>query len=167
MALSAFVSKFAKDLEKAETPGAASAAEAAQKFSDAFIAFFENAQVNGAPMNPGTSQIARSALVSGVQAAFEATGGPTAVCDLLEAAFFAYWNGTPITAMFTPTPTIASIAPGGKLSTAMSSISAPDPSQPSAKGKVANAILKWLTTPGSGPVIAITPPPPGVTAVFM
>lgn len=166
MALSAFESQFAQALVKAEDPGSTSAAQAAQKFADAFINFFAKAQVNGVPANMAILQspAAVNALVGGLTSAFEATGGPTAVCDLMEAAFFAYWNAGPIQAMFTTTPTIASIAPGGPLSSSMSSISSPDPSQSSAKAKVAAAISLWLTTQ---PTIAMTPPPPGVTTKFV
>lgn len=166
MALSAFESQFASALVKAEDPGSTTAAEAAQKFADAFINFFAKAQVNGVPANMAILQspAAVNALVGGLTSAFKATGGPTAVCDLMEAAFFAFWNAGPIQAMFTTTPTIASIAPGGPLSSNMSSISAPDPSQNSAKAKVAAAISTWLTTQ---PTIAMTPPPPGVTTKFV
>ena len=166
MALSAFESQFANALIKAETPGSKTAAEAAQKFADAFINFFANAQVNFMPANMAVLQspAAVSALVGGLTSAFEATGGPSAVCDLMEAAFFAYWNAGPLSAMFTTTPTIASIAPGGPLSSNMSSISAPDPSQDSAKAKIAAAISTWMTTQ---PTIAMTPPPPGVTTKFV
>lgn len=165
MALSAFESQFASALVKAEDPGSTTAAEAAQKFADAFINFFAKAQVNGVPANMAILQspAAVNALVGGLTSAFEATGGPTAVCDLMEAAFFAFWNAGPIQAMFTTTPTIASIAPGGPLSSNMSSISSPDPSQNSAKAKVAAAISLWLTTQ---PTIAMTPPPPGITTKF-
>jgi hypothetical protein len=165
MALSAAQSKFANDLIKAEDPGSKTAAEAAKKFADAFISFFGNAQVNGTPANPAIlkSPAAVNALVGGLTSAFKATDAKS-VCDLMEAAFFAYWNAGPIQAMFTTTPTIASIAPGGPLSSNMSSISAPDPSQSSAKGKVASAISTWLTTQ---PTIAMTPPPPGVTTKFV
>lgn len=166
MALSAFESQFAQALVKAEDPGSTSAAQAAQKFADAFINFFAKAQVNGVPANMAILQspAAVNALVGGLTSAFEATGGPTAVCDLMEAAFFAYWNAGPLQAMFTTTPTIASIAPGGPLSSNMSSISSPDPSQSSAKAKVAAAISTWLTTQ---PTISISPPPPGVTTKFV
>jgi hypothetical protein len=165
MALSAFESQFADALVKAETPGSQTAAEAAQKFADAYINFFAKAQVNFTSANMAILQspAAVSALVGGLTSAFEATGGPSAVCDLMEAAFFAYWNAGPIQAMFTTTPTIASIAPGGPLSSNMSSISSPDPSQNSAKAKVAAAISLWMTTQ---PTIAMTPPPPGVTTKF-
>jgi len=166
MALSAFESQFAQALINAETPGSTSAAQAAQKFADAFINFFANAQVNAVPANLPIlkSPAAVSALVGGLTSAFQATGGASAVCDLMEAAFFAYWNAGPLPAMFTTTPLIASIAPGGPLSSNMSAISAPDPSQSSAKAKVAAAISLWLTTQ---PTIAMTPPPPGVTTKFV
>lgn len=167
MALSAFESQFASALVKAEDPGSTTAAEAAQKFADAFINFFANAQVNGMLPNMAVLQspAAVNALVGGLTSAFKATGGPTAVCDLMEAAFFAFWNAGPLQAMFsTVVPSIASIAPGGPLSSNMSSISSPDPSQNSAKAKVAAAISTWLTTQ---PTIAISPPPPGVTTKFV
>lgn len=162
MALTPFIADFAAALIKAETPASASAAEAAQKFGDAFISFFENATVLGVPIVPGTTRLpsAVSVLVTNLTTAFQAVGAAP-VSALMEAAFFAYWNAAPFTLM---APAAVSVAPGAPLYTYTQVMTANDPLQESAKNILAGAITSWLM---AGPLITMKPPPPGTTTTFV
>lgn len=168
MPLAPFTSSFVDALIKGEKAPVTSVAEAAQKFADSFVGYFEKVGItypspgSPTPIIPGSARLpqATKALVGGLTTAFSAKTAAD-VMSLMEVAFFAYWNAAPISAMFA---VAASIAPTTPLSSFMSNLSTPDPSQASAKGKLAADLTSWLC---AGPLITLVSPTPGGTANFI
>ncbi len=137
----------------AEEPPSESTAQAAERFSGAFINYFKTAGTGPGALiiaNAGVCELpsTRNALVGGVTGAFSLVGGP-AVSDTLGLAILAYINAGPAGAMFSGASAAAITSP---LSVYTSAISAPVESQNAAKSALAAAIQTWL---GAGVLVTI------------
>jgi hypothetical protein len=152
MPLSPFISTFRSDLIAAENPAKASAADAAAAFSKAVALFFQNATLTGIPM-AGSAMMpsALGALTSLITTSFQAKDAASSA-GLMEAAFMAYLNAGVATWWPGLVSAVASVQSLASILTA--SLAAPDPSNDSAKGKLANGIFQWLTT---GPQVTLNP----------
>jgi len=152
MPLAPFIVQYRQALITAENPAKQSAADAAEAFCKASALFFQNATLTGIPMT-GSALLptALLAFYPPMTAAFQAKDAFSSAA-LMEAAFMAYLNAGVITWWPGLTSSIASVVPLAPILTAL--LAVPDPSNVSAKGKIANGIHQWLTT---GPKVFLNP----------